>query len=151
MISIRKQEITMVQRWLGLFWLLLGIACCGCGSKIPHSDKPWSNVQVSVTAGAQPLTLGEVALLATKDGTGVDAGGLLDAKGMVTIPALPGSYVAVIRPLPPPEDDAATASGAADATNARSIPNRYRSPATSPFAVEIRKGEKNVFAFDLAP
>jgi hypothetical protein len=150
-ITMRKQGIRIFQRWLGLVWLPLGIACCGCGSKTPHSDKPWSNVKVSVTAGAQPLTLGEVALLATKDGTGVDAGGLLDAKGMVSIPALPGSYVAVIRPLPPPEDGAATASGAADATGGRSIPKRYRSPATSPFAVEIRKGEKNVFAFDLAP
>jgi hypothetical protein len=28
---------------------------------------------------------------------------------------------------------------------------RYRSPATSPFAMEIRRGEKNVFTFDLAP
>ena len=42
-------------------------------------------------------------------------------------------------------------SGTADATGARSIPRRYRSPATSPFAVEIRQGEKNVFTFDLAP
>ena len=68
------------------------------------------------------------------------------------IPALPGSYVAVIRPLPPPPEGTATdTAAAADPTGEPSIPKRYRSPATSPFAVEIRRGEKNVFTFDLAP
>ena len=135
-----------------LVWLAASVACAGCGSKTPHSDKPWSNVKVTVTAGSQPLEVGQVTLLATEGSTGVDAGGVLDASGRATFPALPGSYVAVIQPLPPPPGGVATdTAAAADATGARSIPKRYRSPATSPFAVEIRQGEKNVFTFDLAP
>lgn len=102
-------------------------------------------------ANGEPLAAGEVALLATQGSTGVDAGGFVDAKGTVRISVLPGSYVAVIRPIPPPEDDAATASVAADVTGPRTIPKRYRSPATSPFAVEIREGEKHIFTFELAP
>jgi hypothetical protein len=85
-----------------LVWLAASVACAGCGSKTPHSDKPWSNVKVTVTAGSQPLEVGQVTLLATEGSTGVDAGGVLDASGRATFPALPGSYVAVIQPLPPP-------------------------------------------------
>ena len=91
-----------------LVWLAASVACAGCGSKTPHSDKPWSNVKVTVTAGSQPLEVGQVTLLATEGSTGVDAGGVLDASGRATFPALPGSYVAVIQPLPPPPGGAAT-------------------------------------------
>lgn len=137
-------------------WVLVVVATVlvagGCGSKTPHSDKPWSNVKVTVNVGSQPLEVGQVTLLAAKGSTGIDAGGVLDASGRATFPALPGSYVAVIQPLPPPLEGTPTdTAAAADATGARSIPKRYRSPATSPFAVEIRQGEKNVFTFDLAP
>jgi hypothetical protein len=137
---------------LALVWLAASLACAGCGSKTPHSDKPWSNVTVTATAGGQPLAVGEVTLRATEGSTGIDAGGVLDASGRATFPALPGSYVAVIQPLPPPPEGTPTdTAAAADATGARTIPKRYRSPATSPFAVEIRQGEKNVFTFDLTP
>jgi len=137
-------------------WVLAVVATVlvagGCGSKVPHADQPWSNVTITVTAGGQPLEVGEVTLLATKGSSGVDAGGLLDTAGAVMIPALPGSYVAVIRPLSPPAEGTETDTGAAaDPTGVSSIPKRYRSPATSPFAVEIRQGEKKVFTFDLTP
>ena len=141
-----------MHRRLALVWLAASLACAGCGSKNPHSDKPWSNVTVTATAGGQPLAVGEVTLRATEGSTGIDAGGVLDASGRATFPALPGSYVAVIQPLPPPPEGTPTDTGAAaDATGERSIPKRYRSPATSPFALEIGQGEKNVFTFDLTP
>ncbi len=147
----QPQRNTCPGRWV-LAVVATVLVAGGCGSKTPHSDKPWSNVTVTATAGGQPLAVGEVTLRATEGSTGIDAGGVLDASGRATFSALPGSYVAVIQPLPPPPEGAATdAAAAADATGARSIPKRYRSPATSPFAVEIRQGEKNVFTFDLAP
>lgn len=147
----QPQRSTCPGRWV-LAVVATVLVAGGCGSKVPHADQPWSNVTITVTAGGQPLEVGEVTLLATKGSSGVDAGGLLDTAGAAMIPALPGSYVAVIRPLPPPPEGTATDAGAAaDATGAGSIPKRYRSPATSPFAVEIRRGEKNVFTFDLAP
>ena len=145
------QQTTCCGRWV-LAVVATVLVAGGCGSKVPHADHPWSDATITVTAGGQPLEVGEVTLLATKGSSGVDAGGLLDTAGAAMIPALPGSYVAVIRPLPPPPEGTATDAGAAaDATGAGSIPKRYRSPATSPFAVEIRRGEKNVFTFDLAP
>jgi len=109
-------------------------------------------VNVAVTSNGQPLTIGEVALRASEGGTGVDAGGVLDTSGRATFSALPGSYVAVIQPLPPPPEGSTTdASPATAATGEKSIAKRYRSPSTSPLAVEIRKGEKNTFTFDLTP
>lgn len=146
-----KLQNNSLHRRLALVMLAASVACAGCGAKTPHSDKPWAKVIVSVTVGGQPLNTGEIAFQPVEDGEGVRAGGFLDAQGTATISALPGSYVAVIRPLAPPEDVAATASATTDATGGRSIPKRYRSAATSPFAVEIRQGEKNVFTFDLAP
>jgi hypothetical protein len=147
-----KPQDNPLHRRLALVMLAASVACAGCGSKTPHSDKPWSNVKVTVNVGSQPLEVGQVTLLAAKGSTGIDAGGVLDASGRATFPALPGSYVAVIQPLPPPPEGTPTdTAAAADATGERSIPKRYRSPATSPFAVEIRQGEKNVFTFDLAP
>ena len=138
-------------RW-GIAAVGLMLAASGCGSKAPHSDQPWKTVSVAVTSSGQPLTIGQVTLRASEGGTGVDAGGELDANGQVTFPALPGSYVAVIQPLPPPPEGLATDPGtAAAATGERSIPKRYRSPATSPLAVEIREGEKHTFTFDLTP
>lgn len=136
----------------GLATVSLVFAASGCGSKVPHSDQPWNTVKVVVTSSGQPLGTGQVTLMASKGGTGVDAGGDLDASGHATFPALPGSYVAVIQPLPlPPEGLATDPGAAAAAAGERLIPKGYRSPATSPFAVEIREGEKNTFTFDLAP
>jgi hypothetical protein len=129
------------------------LTASGCGSKVPHSDRPWKTVSVAVTSSGQPLTLGQVTLRASEGGTGVDAGGELDANGQACFPVLPGSYVAVIQPLPPPPEGLATDPGAAAAaaTGERSIPKRYRSPATSPLAIEVREGEKHTFTFDLTP
>lgn len=131
-------------------WMLL--TASGCGAKVPHADRGWVNVQVAVTAAGQPIGAGEVALLAKQGSTGVDAGGFVDAKGLVSIPALPGSYVAVIRPLTPPPEVPASGGSVPDiSTGEQVIPKRFRSPATSPLTVEIRSGEKNQFTFDLVP
>lgn len=147
--SLRRDGIGF--RWCGAAVGLM-LAASGCGSKAPHSAQPWTTVNVAVTSGGQPLTFGEVTLRASEGGTGVDAGGVFDPSGRATFPALPGSYVAVIQPLPPPPEGSATDPGAVAATTGeKSIPKRYRSPATSPLAVEIRKGEKNTFTFDLTP
>ncbi len=147
--NLRKGGIGF--RWYGAAVGLV-LAASGCGSKAPHSAQPWNTVNVAVTSNGQPLTIGEVTLRASEGGTGVDAGGVLDASGRATFPVLPGSYVAVIRPLPPPPEGSTTdASAAAAATGEKAIPKRYRSPSTSPLAVEVRKGEKNTFSFDLTP
>ena len=152
--TVRTQNLLRTScrfRW-GLAAAGLMLAASGCGSKVPHSDQPWNTVKVGVTSSGQPLPTGQVTLMASKGGTGVDAGGVLDASGQARFPALPGSYVAVIQPLPPPPEGLATdPRAAAAATGERSIPKRYRSPATSPLAVEIREGEKHIFTFDLAP
>lgn len=130
-------------------WMLL--TASGCGAKAPHSGRPWLHAQVRVITNGEPLAAGEVALLATQGSTGVDAGGFIDAKGAVRIPILPGSYVVIIRPLALPEVSPSDGSAAEPRTGDMGIPKRYRSPATSPLAVEIRKGEKHTFTFDLTP
>jgi hypothetical protein len=137
----------------GAAWLAGGILLVGCGQRIPHGDRPWSQVHVTVTAGGRPVTLGDVTLMAKPDGGGVDAGGRLDARGTTVIPALPGRYVAVIQPLPPAAAAPPTTAeqGLPAGSGEPTIPPRYRSVATSPFAVEVRFGESNVFAFDMQP
>jgi hypothetical protein len=127
--------------------ILAGVILAGgCSQRIPHSDRPWAQVHVTVTAGGQPVGVGEVTLVAKPESTGVDAGGWLDTRGSVVIPALPGRYVAIILPLPPAEP-----GGAAGKSDAPRIAPRYRSAATSPFDVEIRTGERNVFTFEMEP
>lgn len=130
-------------------WMLL--TASGCGAKAPHSGRPWLHAQVTVIANGEPLAAGEVAFLAAQGSTGVDAGGFIDAKGTVRIPILPGSYVVVIRPLAPPEFSPSDGSAAEPRARDTGIPRRYRSPSTSPLAVEILKGEKHTFTFDLTP
>jgi antitoxin (DNA-binding transcriptional repressor) of toxin-antitoxin stability system len=132
---------------LGAVWLAGVLGIVGCGQRVPHGDRAWSQVHVTVTAGGRPVTLGDVTLLAKPDSAGVDAGGRLDAGGTTVIPALPGRYVAVILPLPPGPAEPGRAAGSGEPT----IPPRYRSAATSPFDVEVRLGESNVFAFDMQP
>lgn len=130
-----------------LGWAILGVCLTGpaCSQKTPHSDQPWVAMTVAVTVRGQPLQVGEVAFLAKKGSTGVDAGGALDAQGSATFPLLPGSYVAVVRPLPPSEDSPSNAKGE------MSIPKRYHTPATSPITVNVGKGEKTSLLFDLEP
>jgi hypothetical protein len=132
----------------GAAWLAGAIAIAGCGRRVPHSDKPWSQAHVTVTAGGRPVTAGDVNLMAKPESNGLDAGGRLDARGTAVIPVLPGRYVAVILPLPPaPSEPGEKASRGTEPA----IPSRYRSSATSPFEAEVRANERNVFTFDMGP
>ena len=124
----------------------------GCGPRVPHSDRPWAQANVTVRVGADPLTTGEVAFLAGPDSTGIDAGGVVDAKGTITFPVLPGDYTVVIRPLPPSEEEMAKPRTGPNAAQPRatSIPVRFHSPKTSPLKVTLSAREKRAFTFDLS-
>jgi hypothetical protein len=124
----------------------------GCGRRIPHGDRPWSQAKVVVRVGSEPLVEGEVAFLADQGSSGVDAGGVLDAKGVVTIPLLPGDYTVVIRPLPLPEEELAKPRSGPNAAQPRlsPIPPRFQSPRTSPCKATISPREHRQFTFDLS-
>ena len=131
---------------------LLVAGFSGCGRRMPHSNLPWAQAKVTVRVGADPLVEGEVAFLADKGSSGVDAGGVVDAKGSVTIPLLPGDYTVVIRPLPPSEEEMAKPRTGPNAAKPRvtSIPGRFHSPKTSPFKATLSAREKREFTFDLS-
>ena len=124
----------------------------GCGKRVPHGNLPWAQAKVTVRVGADPLAPGEVAFLADQGSSGVDAGGVVDAKGSVTIPLLPGDYTVVIRPLPPSEEEMAKPRTGPKAAppRATSIPGRFHSPKTSPFKATMSAREKREFTFDLS-
>jgi hypothetical protein len=124
----------------------------GCGPRVPHSNLPWAQAKVIVRVGADPLAAGEVAFLADQGSSGVDAGGVVNAKGSVTIPVLPGDYTVVIRPLPPSEEELSKPRTGPNAAKPRvtSIPGRFHSPKTSPFKATLSAREKREFAFDLS-
>jgi hypothetical protein len=119
---------------------------------VPHGNLPWAQAKVTVRAAADPLTAGEVAFLADQGSSGIDAGGIVDATGSVTIPVLPGDYTVVIRPLPPSEEEMAKPRTGPKAAPARAtpIPGRFHSPKTSPFKATISAREKREFTFDLS-
>lgn len=124
----------------------------GCGKRVPHGNLPWAQAKVTVRVGADPLAAGEVAFLADQGSSGVDAGGVVNANGSVTIPLLPGDYTVVIRPLPPSEEELSkprTGSKAAP-TRVTSIPGRFHSPKTSPLKATLSAREKRQFTFDLS-
>lgn len=127
---------------------LLAVGVAGCGPRVPHSDRPWAQARVTVLVGADLLAAGEVAFLADQGSSGVDAGGVVDAKGTVEFPVLPGDYTVVIRPLPPSEEEMAKPRTARKA--ATSIPGRFHSPKTSPFKATLSPREKREFTFDLS-
>ena len=124
----------------------------GCGRRGPHGDRPWSQAKVVVRVGSEPLVEGEVAFLADQGSSGVDAGGVVDAKGSVTIPVLPGEYTVVIRPLPPSEEEMAKPRTGPKAAPPRAtpIPGRFHSPKTSPLKATLSDREKREFTFDLS-
>ena len=130
--------------------LVAGIG--GCGKRVPHGNLPWAQAKVTVRVGADPLAPGEVAFLADQGSSGVDAGGVVDAKGSVTIPLLPGDYTVVIRPLPPSEEEMAKPRTGPKAAppRATAIPSRFHSPKTSPFKATLSDREKREFTFDLS-
>ena len=124
----------------------------GCGKRVPHGNLPWAEAKVTVRVGADPLAAGEVAFLAAQGSSGVDAGGVVDAKGSVTIPVLPGDYTVVIRPLPPSEEEMAKPRTGPKAVPPRAtpIPGHFHSPKTSPFKATLSDREKREFTFDLS-
>jgi hypothetical protein len=124
----------------------------GCGKRVPHGNLPWAEAKVTVRVGSDPLAAGEVALLADRGSSGVDAGGVVDAQGSVTIPLLPGDYTVVIRPLPPSEEEMAKPRTGPNAAKPRdtSIPVRFHSPKTSPLKATLSARETRAFTFDLS-
>lgn len=128
------------------------LVASGCGRRAPHVDLPWAQTKVTVRVGADPLAEGEVVFLADQGTSGVDAGGVVDAQGSVTIPLLPGDYTVVIRPLPPSEEELAKPRTGPKAVppRATSIPGRFHSPKTSPLKATLSAREKREFTFDLS-
>ena len=128
------------------------LAASGCGPRVPHGNLPWAQAKVTVRVGADPLAVGEVAFLADQGSSGVDAGGVVNATGSVTIPVLPGDYTVVIRPLPPSEEQMAKPRTGPKAAppRATSIPGRFHSPKTSPLKATLSAREKREFTFDLS-
>jgi len=142
---------------LSLTAILMAIALLvagvgGCGKRVPHGNLPWAQAKVTVRVGADPLAAGEVAFLPVQGTSGVDAGGVVDAKGSVTIPVLPGDYTVVIRPLPPSEEEMAKPRTGPKAAPPRAtpIPGRFHSPKTSPLKATLSDREKREFTFDLS-
>ena len=131
---------------------LLAACVGGCGRRVPHGNLPWAQVKVAVRSGAEPFTVGEVAFLADAGSEGVDAGGVLDAKGTVSFPVLPGSYTVVIRPLPPSEEEMARPRSGPNAAKPTpsAIPGRFHSPKTSPYKATLTARETKEFTFDLS-
>jgi hypothetical protein len=128
------------------------LVASGCGRRVPHGDRPWAQAKVTIRVGADPLTTGEVAFLAEQDSAGIDAGGVVDTKGTVTIPVLPGDYTVVIRPLPPSEEELAEPRTGPKAAPPRAtpIPGRFHSLKTSPLKAIMSAREKREFTFDLS-
>jgi len=124
----------------------------GCGRRVPHGDRPWAQAKVMVRVGADPLSAGEVAFLAEQGSSGVDAGGVVDAQGTVTIPVLPGDYTVVIRPLPPSEEELSKPRTGPNAAPPRPtpIPGRFHAAKTSPLKATVSAREKREFTFDLS-
>lgn len=128
---------------------LAAIATTGC-NRGPHANLPWCECRVRVSAGMEPLTAGEVTLIADPSSSGVDAGGLLDGKGEARIPVLPGRYKVIVRP-PSSADDQDRPKAADEQGIAKlvTIPSRFQSPTTSPHAIEITKGSKPSVSVDI--
>ncbi len=119
----------------------------GCGSSEPHSDKPRSAVQVTVTRKGEPLPGAELNLV--NDETGEGGGGVLNSESVVELDHVAhGTYQVVI--LPPPADPLPpTGNGqAATPQNLLNIPAPYRSAKTTPFALSI-PSETSEFTFDI--
>jgi hypothetical protein len=133
---------------IALFMTCVG----GCGSRLPHSDRPWSKATVIVRTDSDPVTEVEVAFLADEGSDGVDAGGVVDAKGTVTFPVLPGDYTVVIRPqTPSPEEwDRSQPGPNAARPRPKPVPGRFQSRKTSPLRATLSAREKREFTFDLA-
>ena len=158
-VAFRSINARSARLW-SFFWqhagVLMAIAVLvagvgGCGKRVPHGNLPWAQAKVVVRVGADPLAVGEVAFLADQGSSGCGAG-VVDAKGSVTIPVLPGDYTVVIRPLPPSEEEMAKPRNGPKAAPPRvtSIPGRFHSPKTSPFKATLSAREKREFTFDLS-
>lgn len=132
-------------------WLFAAALTYGCGTPVPHSDKPWCQARVVVRHGSDPVRQAEVVLIADESTGGVDAGGPLDAEGVVEIPVLPGKYTVVVRPLVLAQEEVDEgAAGRRQTAAAPTIPPRSQTAATSPHQVEVIKGTKPVMTIDLA-
>lgn len=143
---------TASQTWFGhVPWWAAVILAIGCGTRVPHSDRPWCQSRVVVRNGADPVTRAEAILIADESSGGVDTGGSLDAMGTVEIPVLPGNYTVVVRPLPPAQEGTDRDAAARTAKSVVAvIPRRFHKATTSPYKVEVIKGSKPVFTIDLA-
>lgn len=126
----------------------MGLVASGCGSSVPHSDKPRSAVQVSVTRNGEPLPGAELNLV--NDATGEGGGGVLNSESVVELDQVAhGTYQVVI--LPPPADPLPPTGNSLAATpqNLLNIPAQYRSAKTTPFKLTI-PSETSEFTFDIS-
>lgn len=143
------------RRALGRIGLIVAMALLGaggCGKRVPHGHLPWAQVKAVVRVGSDPLPQGEVAFLADEGSGGVDAGGVVDARGTVTFPVLPGDYTVVIRPLPPSDEEMSRPRTGPNAARPRPapIPGRFHSRKTSPLKATLAARETREFTFDLS-
>ncbi len=130
---------------LGVISLVFVVS--GCGASVPHSDKPRSAVQVTVTRNGQLLPGAELNLV--NDATGEGGGGVLNAESTVELEHVAhGTYQVVV--LPPPADPLPPTEGSpsAAAPNILKIPASYRSAKTTPFHLTI-PSETSEYTFDI--
>lgn len=131
------------------FVAVLAMICgslMGCSGS-PHSDNPTAPATITITYGGEAVTGAQVDL--NNDQTGLGAGGTLDSNGKVVLTEVPlGQYVVTV--LPPEGNPLPSETGEpAPATEQRhNVPEKVRSPQTSPLKVEVKEGA-NDFTFDL--
>ena len=133
------------------FLACLSLGClllAGC-SHTPGSEKPRTDVTVTITENGTPLTEAEVNLV--NEDTGEGGGGTLNSEGVATISKVVlGTYTVIILPpdqtVVPPEPGQA----APEVKEYLNIPQKVRDPKTSPFKAKVSK-ESTEFKFDLKP
>jgi len=127
--------------------LFVTFAVAGCGARIPHGQKPRSDVVLTITDDGEPVPQGYVSLV--NDATGEGGGGALDATGRALLSGVVlGDYVVTVGPpetvVSPASDGRPGGAGERQAA----VPDRFHRAATSPLRVSVGP-DRNEFTFDL--
>lgn len=144
--------------------LLAAIMCLGCGKGLQVTA-----VTGKVTLNGEPLSAATVSFTPVTEGQGSNAVGSTDSAGQYKLTDLrsettgsgaePGMYNVSIVWRKAAGPDLSQSEGesqggiqgneSSQAAIADSVPAPYMSPATSGLTAEVKRGESNVFDFDL--
>tara|TARA_R110002111_G_scaffold108086_1_gene166749 strand:- start:49660 stop:50103 length:444 start_codon:yes stop_codon:yes gene_type:complete len=132
-----------------LFCLSLVLASSvlfGC-SHTPGSDKPRSDLLLTIHFAGEPVTEGMVNLENSQTGEG--GGGTLTADGTVNIPNVAlGTYSVTIVPPDPDPVPPEPGKPVPPQKTFKNIPKTFRNSQSSPLKVEVKEGSHE-FTFDL--